>query len=361
MKLKKEIILKRNNNFYLDKESYQVLSMLYKPLISSESLNIYLSLYDASFKKTKITSLFLIDIISSDIIESKLELKLETLKEYRLIKLEEDSIELYKPYNLEQFKSNNLLNLLKNITSIEQYNYLINQTYKEEPILNNVDINKIQSKLKYIEPAKTSVLYSFLELKEIVSDIKNLDDLKELIDSISITYNYTLEDILKIIYETETDNIILKDKFIENAYKRYEFKKSLNKNIKPKEEDIDIIKYFKEYNPEKALAYGGRRISDADKKTLERLRNETNLSDELISLLVIYSLVTNNYKMHAFRFYEVISNDWMQKQIETLDEAYHYINTLYLDNNSNKKKKNESSEDWFNDMWKSIKEEQNDK
>jgi len=360
MKLDLNLSLKRNNDFYLDKESYQVLSMLYKPLISSDALNIYLSLYQASLSLTTISPVFLVDIISSDLKLDKIMLKLDTLKEYKLIKYSNTEIELYKPLDKENFKNQNLLVILKNLSSNEELNYILNEVYGTTFEIETKDTTKILSKVKYNESKKNKVPYSFTELTKHIDDISNLYELKDAIDSISTLYNYSLEDILKIIYEVEQDNHIDESLLIDASYNRYKSKQSLNKNIVKDSSDIDFINYFKEYNPEKALAYGGRRISDADKKTLERLKTETTLSDELISLLVIYSLVTNNYKMHAYRFYEVISEDWKNKNIETIDEAYHYINTLYMDNNKKTTKTTKSSEDWFNDMWKSVKEEQND-
>ena len=91
------------------------------------------------------------------------------------------------------------------------------------------------------------------------------------------------------------------------------------------------------------------------------MRNELKLKEDIISLLVCYSLSTNDNKLHPYAYYLKIKEDWDKNGIQTVEDAYLYINSLYT-NTSNKKlreSKDISSDEWFENFWKKAKEENN--
>ena len=57
--------------------------------------------------------------------------------------------------------------------------------------------------------------------------------------------------------------------------------------------------------------------------------------------------------MHTYNFYKTIIKDWKKKEIDNAKDAYYYISNLYEKN----KNKNISSEEWFDNYWKKVKEE----
>lgn len=358
MDLEYDLLIKKNNNFSLDKEDYQVLFIIYKPLLSSDSLDYYLSLYEVSSDK-KISSLLLNDILNNGYRDLDITKDfIEELEKVRLIKkiskynielyppmTKEDAIKYILPYTMSVISTKNL-NLIKDI-------FNITEVYpKDIRMMENIPYSV----------RKTTIPFSFNEFKSSLKDndiiISSSD--RFFYESISSIFNLNLLDMIQIMYEVEDIN---KDSLIDKCIKRRETRKEkeniINNTPLDYKERLDKLKDMK---PEDVLSSSIEHISDADLSIIDRLR-KLNLSEPLISLLVAYSLVINDNKMPSYNYFEKIANDWKNKKIKDIYEANDYIIKKKENRKSTKEKKDISYEDWLDNYykeWKKISEEQNE-
>lgn len=368
MENKESLIVKRNNMFILDSNDYQVLSMLYKPLINHSSLNIYSTLYMISLNENhvELKSLLFKDMTADDDIKNEsIAESIEKLSDVKLISLNNDKITLYPPYNGKAFFDSPLSSYLSVYTSKKHFNHLSNIfTGKEIKVISPLDNNLGDLSLK-LSPAtkENKVLFDFERFKSIVSsclEVKEED--KDFFTSLATLYSYSLDEMVSIYYDATDESSYDKDKILKVAYEKYAKKLLKEKRMESKvKKDEDYIEYFEKTSPETIIKNGTRRVSSADNKTLERMRTELNLSDPIITLLICYSLSTNENKMHPFVFYSKIKDDWQNNGITTVEDAYLYINSLYSTVRNKKQKESSeiSNEEWFENFWKKAKEEIN--
>ena len=359
----REIIIKRNNNFYLDSNDYQVLDMLYKPIIKVENINLYYSLYNLSldFFETKKDFLTLLDFLADDITSDIFEENLCILESVKLVKVVDSTIELFPCLNQTEFFESKLVCLLKdNIISISSFNYLAKRFYfKEIKVSESITLKELSKELKYKIRKNDRIDFSFESLKKSAKDSDILIDDSEMnfYNSLSLIYSLKLSDMLALIYEVEEDGKINKDTLILKAHDKY--KLTLDKNNRLKnysKSDDEKIDYFNNTKAEEI--FRNCSLSISDKNTIDTLRKEKHMSEGLLSLLISYSLATNGNKIHHISFFNKICDDWKEKNITTVKEALYYIDEFYKDDKKKKPyTKKESTEDWFDSYWDNIKKE----
>ena len=376
MENKESLIVKRNNMFILDSNDYQVLSMLYKPLINHNSLNIYSTLYMISLNDNhvELKSLLFKDMIADDDIKNEsIAESIEKLSDVKLLSLSDNEITLYPPYSGKAFFDSPLSEYLSVYTSKKHFNHLSNifalgEVNVKSPL--NNDLSLLSKTLKPYYSEKNNSLFDFDKFKSYISyPIINECD-KDFFCCLAYVFSFSLEDMVSIYNDSTDDESYEKEKILKVAYDKYtkNLLKEKRTNSKEKEDD-DNIQYLFSNNAKKYLNNLGLQMSMADSNTLYRMRNELNLSDAMILLLVSYSLSTNGNKMHPFVYYSKIIDDWKEKNIKTVEDAYLYIKSLYTteylkkDKNTYNKKQKESSEisneEWFENFWKKAKEEIN--
>ncbi|MCB9498355.1 MAG: DnaD domain protein [Bacillales bacterium] len=369
MEEKNRLSAKRKNNFILNSDDYRVLFLLYKMLFGSDTLNLYFTLYFLSVnqKDNDFSTLFLKDSMSEeDISDEKIKGFVKTLNLYRLLKEDAKSgYTLYPPYEGKEFFKTPLSICLKEYVAPSHYSYLLD-VFGSTDLKSDVFFHSPEETLKGFSfniREKKNTPFNFSEFKEAANkngyQIIDLD--ADFFISLANLFSLSLSDCLTILFETSNNNSYDKNMVLEKVLERnkiLEEKKARkeNKNI----EDEKYIDYFKANTPESILKAGTEnKVASADLKTIDRLRDEQSLPDELISVLISYSLVTAEGKMKSYNFFEKIALDWQKKNIKTAEDAYFYISSLY--NNKKIIKENEktqTSEEWFKDYWdKIIKEE----
>ncbi len=381
MSLPGYLVIKRNNNFKLDSYDYQVLFMLYKILIGPKAIDLYNTLYSISvdsFEK-KINMLFMKDAISDyNLNDDELEELFGFLTTLKLISIKKEvflennrfvwTIELYPPYNGRDFFylfDMSFSKQLKYRSSKFQFVSLMRKFLNEEievPDLKDDKERKLSSITKIIKPNKRKenmIPFSFGEFKEALKEFAVIkDEDKEFFTSVSNLYGYSLTEMMSLFYPCEENGVYDKDKFIRVAYNK--FNESKPEIIKTTDQaSLDHVKYFENAKLENVLiAKNVKKLSDADKNTLKRMREELLLPENFISLLITYSISTNNYKIHPFAYYKKICEDWESKNINTIEDAYFYICTLYS-REFKKEKPKISNAEWVDNYWNNF--EENDK
>ena len=248
---------------------------------------------------------------------------------------------------------------LKYRSSSFQFNSLLEKFVGEKldvPILSDENEKKLSSISKIIKPNKRKndmVPFSFDEFK---SELKEYTTIKEedraFFTNVACMYDFKLSEMMNILYRSEKDGSYDKELYIDNAYKHYKEKNP--KIIKSDDEKSkEHIEYFKKTTIQTLLEANKDKLSEADVNTIRRLYDELGLDDSFITLLIIYSLSTNNNKISAFKYYETIVNDWKDKKINTVEDAYYYICTLYS-REFKTKKIDMSNEEWVDNYWKNV-------
>jgi len=366
----KELIVKRNNNFYLDSKDYQVLLMLYKPLVGPRAIDFYETLFQVSNgkDKVKIEREYLIDILSDNYSNDYfINSYQEHLEKVRLLEFKNGNIELFPPVTGKEFFDSYLAGSLKGRTTQVHFNRLLEMFGIDKDTEIKMPDNKSLLNLKeYIDfnVRFDKMPYTFEDLIENQNgliDEKVIKENKTYINSVAILYDLKLSQVISLLDELDASKEgINKDSLIRVSYEKYN---NLNKNNKNRSND-DYIKFFRTNTAEMILNKNKKSLSLSDETCLSEIRKNYGISEELLALLVTYSLVTNKYKLHPYVFYEKVLNDWKENKIIDVENAYEYINSMYEDIKIKEqklfKKKGtipELSDNWFDEYIKKVKEE----
>ena len=362
------LTITRNNNFYLDSTDYHILETLYKPLIGPGAINYYLSLYEAScFKNPNtIDKVFVMDLISDNYLkEEVIDKFIGYLEDVKLLRFKDGSFELYPNYSAKEYFMLPFSMVLKANVSKTHFKQIKNRFNIDYEIQDTSEL-RLPIVLKDVSYKKgiENKNFDFLDFKNNILDIDKelLDDDQEFFMGVSKTFNFSTLDLISIMYEIDNnDGTYDKKSFLEKAYQKYTLKQEREERAKKKESsDDDKFLYFKENSAETILNYGKKMVSmsRADQDILKRMREELKLSEELISLLVSYSLATNERKLYPYNYFEKVALDWKNKDIKSVEDAYFYINELFVEKKP-KIKKEESVEDWFKEFIEKAKKEKN--
>lgn len=355
--------------------------MLYKILIGPKAIDLYNTLYSISkdvFEK-EITFAFLKEAISDYLLDNDtLEDLFGYLKTLKLIDVKGEydddhlflnwEITLYPPYSGEEFfKSFDMAfsKQLKYRSSKYTFKSLMRKFLSSDievpDLVSDKDkkLSSITKEIKFNKRKENMIPFSFGDFKKELEnyyDVKDED--RDFFNGIANIYKYSLTEMMNILYKCVDNDVLDKDKFIKEAYNKFanekpEFSKSSDDSSK------EHIAYFKKADIGIILSNKNiKRLSDSDKNTIIRLKDELHLSDSFIALLLVYSLSTNNNKLSAFKYYETIVNDWENKRITTIDDAYSYICSLYSREYKQSTPKL-SNQEWVDNYWNNF--EENDK
>lgn len=363
---KEEIALKRNNDFILDNLDYQILMMLYKPIIGEDALDFYFSLYQISYgiKSTTRTIVFVKDVISNDSITNEdLNNYKEILQNVKLIKLITlNNIELFPCYDKKEFFESALGSYLKSSISRAHFMYLTSRFYKEDKEINessDFGLDKLSLKIDYKTRKKDTIPFSFDEFRDAAYESGHNVDVHDrfFFESISSIYSLSLENMLTILFEvSDENNNYSKDDIIENSYNKFSIKREKeNKKNKLSKTDLELVEYFDGIKPEEVLSSKIKNISRSDLSIIDRLRGTLGLTEGEISLLLAYCLAINDNKLKPYNYFEKVATDWKNNNIENTLDAFYYISRYYEKKDKPKQyKEKETTEEWFDNYWDQI-------
>lgn len=359
----KKFKLVRNSDFHLNENDYAILNLLYKPIIGIEAYDLYLTMYSLLKEKSSDTfdSILLIDFMSHSNLKIDIKEGIKTLANFKLLRLKSSTeYELYPPYTLDEYIKSALYPYYLNETSSKEKEYVssvFKHNFNEE--IPALSLEELTKNISFKPKKHKTIPFSFEtfknDMKESGFEIKEEDE--SFFNSLSVIYDLNLDKMSRLFFEASGDTSYTKEDILlrlsENYIKKHERDIKLdNTSVSDKER----IEYLKNITPEKLLENSREgEIPAADLSIIERLREKRHLSDELITLLLAYSLATGDNKIKGYSFFEKISIDWKKRGINDIETAYLYITELYTKTNKENKTTNkQSSEEWFKSYWDEI-------
>ena len=330
------------NRTMLTENDRRLLTMLYQPIIVSNPVNLFLTLWMDLDKNEFMsieenhhhlmtsTSLSINEIIAA---REKLE-AVGLLKTFYKEKEEENNYiyELFSPLNPSEFFSHPILNIVLfnsvgkkeyekivdyfrvpriTLTDYEDITKSFNEVFTSTPSTtfeNNIQNIKTTNKLGLNTEniVDFELLISSLP-KETISEKTFTKEIKKLINDLSLIYNLSIEEI---------KNIILTSLIYQNQ------PEYLRSSISKDSKRAKMIYTFETISPYNYLKYknNGAKPTDRDLKIIENLRVDLELSPAVINVLIYYVLTVNNNKLNK-NLIETIASQWKRLNIETAEDA----------------------------------------
>lgn len=345
----------------------KVLTMLYQPIIGSNAISLYFSLW-SDLDKTEIMSrefthhhlITNMQLTINDIIESRERLEaIGLLKTY----IKKDNVnnyvyEMYSPLSPKEFFNHPILNVVLynnigkreyestinyfNIPSISLKEYdditktfddiFISKPYVFSDNFNENIKGKCKNDLVIDSKIDFNLLGSSFEGERILTN-----SLKELIISLAYIYNLETLEIERILKNSINDKgIVDKDAFRKACRNYYQFENNgklpgliyrnqpeyLRNPIGDISNRAKIIYQFETVTPYSFLKskYKGGEPTSRDLKLIENLMVDQGLKPGVVNVLIDYVLKINNHKLSR-SFVETIAGQWKRLNIETVEEA----------------------------------------
>ncbi|MBN2504781.1 MAG: DnaD domain protein [Bacilli bacterium] len=404
--------IRRNDRFVsyckgsISASDYQVLSLLYQPIIGNGAYTLYTVLTNLLDRQSLVSQ----EYVHADL-ESLLNEKLELIEKnrYRLEAIglletfyfdDHFAYELKMPLSAQSFVNDGVLG-----------QYLIAAVTKER-FLKLIQIFKLRSPSirKHIRMTK-----SFDEVFPAIhlTDSDNEADLRsdhpngslkinntnfdwrlfleslpsEFVDCSSITdalknkisnlnYVYGLNEIeMKdaVLKATDSDKQVSLTKLAVNARETFKLNRQSSPVSVPKSEPLqknlpnDPVEYFKTVTPEALLAeMGGGKVSTADLRIVERLLEEVGIDKGVLNVLLAYVARIKEGSLPTYAYFEKVSLDWLRNQVTSVEVAVDYVKHLISERTKSKESgqrktykkssqnKPEVKIDWLDDYIKSL-------
>lgn len=388
------------NKSILNDQDRRILTMLYQPIIGSNSINLFFTLWSyldklevMSLEYTHHNLMTSMKMRLEDIIESR-----EKLEAIGLIRtyIKKDNInnliyELYSPLTPYEFFNNPILSvsLYNNVGKVEyekvkEYFKIPRINLKEyeeiscnfSDVFETTNLNSFENMvddMKRVNINKLSII-SKIDLENAISlipeemfNIRSLTrDTKDLIYKISFIYNLDDEEVSELIRNSLTEKRTIDKKLLrENARKYYQFEHSgklpsiiyrnqpeyLRKIEGDTSNRAKMIYQFETTSPYDFLVnkHNGTKPTKNEYSILEYLLIDMNLKPGVVNVLLDYVLKINNNKLIK-GFIEVIAEQYSRLKIETVEDAMNLAEKEYKKNKKIKEKTKviEQKPEWFN-------------
>lgn len=395
------------NKTVLNDQDRKILTMLYQPIIGSNSISLFFTLW-SYLDKLELMSIECTHHHLMMSMRNRLEEIIEAREKLEAIGLirtyiKKDNInnyiyELYSPLNPYEFFNNPILSVslynnvgkveyekLKEYFKIPRFNLKeyedISCSFSDVFEVSNISsFENMTNDLKRININKLS-LVSKIDLENVLSlipdemlNIRSITrDTKDLIYKLSFIYNLDDDSMSELIRNSLSDKkTIDKNLLRENCRKYYQFENSgklpsiiyrnqpeyLRKPVGDTSNRAKMIYQFETTSPYDFLVskHSGNTPTKNEYKILEYLLIDMNLKPGVVNVLIDYVLKINNNKL-VKNFIELIAEQWSRSKIETVEDAMNFAEKEYKKNKNTKQtsKRIEQKPDWFN---KEIKKEE---
>lgn len=375
------------NKTITNDQDRRILTMLYQPLIGSDAINLYFTLWSYLDKS---------EILSCEWthhhLMASMRIRLESIAEARE-KLEAIGLvstfikrgdintyvyELYSPISAYDFFNNPILSLaLSNNIGQTEYEKVISyfrlpkitmEDYEDITCLfNDVFEPTITSPMEHIAEEikrrnkKDLQINSKLDLTAIIAMIPEemlnsrsiTKETKELIYKLSFVYSLDNDNTIELIKNSINERkIIDKDILKDNCRNFFKFEHSgklpslayknqpeyLRKTNSDKSNKDKMIYTFETTSPSDFICSKNSTgaITQTDKDILAYLLLELDLNPGVVNVLVDYVLKINNNKLNK-AFVEAIASQWGRSKIETVEEAMELAEKEYKNRHKDKK------------------------
>lgn len=387
------------NKTILHNSDRNILIMLYQPIIGSNAISLYNTLWSYLDK---------LEIMSSEWthhhLMGSLKLRLEEIIEAKellegigLIKtyykesnnLSNFIYELYSPMSAYEFLTNPILatSLHNNIGDLEyqrtikyfkncnidlsQYKDITSSFIETFEPLNQIQYDIICEDIRKSSKTKLEIT-SKIDMNELLSrfnnellDIKKINkEMKDLIYKLSFIYNLSNDDLEKIILDSINGREIDKELLRSSSRKYYQFENSgklptivyknqpedLRKKITDTTNKTKLIHQFETTSPYEFLhsKLNGGKPSKYDLSILEYLLLDLKLSPGVVNVLLDFVLKINNNKLSK-PYIEAISGTWKRSNIKTVEEAMDFALKERTTKRKVQNKKIETKPKWFDE------------
>lgn len=395
------------NKTTLSDKDRNLLFLLYQPIIGSQSISLYYTLWSYLDKMELLSNEWTHHHILRDMMISNNELmdarvKLEAIgliKTYvKKGNINSFVYELYSPISASEFINNPALNIaLLNAVGKLEYDRIIGFfkipkinlreyeditsrfsdvfAFSSEPINENLiyDIKKSNyRKLEILSKIDINTILEFIS-DEMLNKKSLTRETKDFLYKIAYIYNYDNDDMVELIRNSISDKHTIDKKLLqENANKYYRFDNlgklpSIIYKNQPeylRKENLDtsnrsrIIHMFETTSPYDFISskYKNSNPTSSDLAIISYLLIDLNLKPGVVNVLIDYVLKINNNKLIK-SFVEVIASQWSKSGIETVEDAMKIAEDEYKKKKNVTVKVNKKSSitpDWFN---KEIKED----
>lgn len=374
-----EAPIKFYSNFSLNNEDIRTINLLYLPLIGFESTTLY-SFLHTILNKVTLES----EIIDKPNLVNLLGLKVNTFNQ-ALAKLEGINLArtftsadltiviLLPPFTPKNFLKDTILgSYLYQIVGENWFNKLVKQfsippldlkDYKEitrtfgevfkEEINENyfkVDENISGRRPNHRNLTSNSDFDMDLFLSKI--DITNLkdgitDDFKKKITSICFVYNFSLEQMTNLFYDSiKDDGYFSYDILKKKAQSLYNFLHKFKEPVKNNSKEEKIAEALDNLKPEALLeSLIGENFPTILLQKINELYNNINLSPGLINLMII-KIYASKKSIPALSYFEKVAKSWQDNGIFTTYDAI--VKNVYKENKPKRKNKVDDIklEDW---------------
>ncbi len=396
--------IRRSDTFIVSGEGicssvdYQVLTLLYQPIIGTSAFNLYLTLLNLMDRQTLISE----EYLHADL-ESLLDRKLESVEQDRY-KLEaigllvtffvSDSFtyEIKLPLSARSFVNDGILGdyLTSAITKTRFKKILkvfkIKQTSKKQKYNISKAFNEVFKALDHYDQLQETNLISgqkqrfkslseydfnwrFFEesIPESVFEIAQLTKaIKLKIESLSYVYGLdelTMKDVLiKSLDENNQVNIEFLAKNSRYEYENNSQVKNTHTVIEKttvRNAPIDPVEFFKTISPIQLLEeLGDGMVSVADLRIVERLIDEVGLEPSVVNVMIAYIARTKDGVLPGFAFFQKVGQNWKRNHINTVELAMDFVKHLGSRKSNktyqNKNKPKDVEIDWLDEYIKNF-------
>ena len=367
------------NKTTLSDNDRNLLILLYQPLVGSQAISLYYTLW-AYLDKSELISnewthhhiLRDMMISNSEFIDAKVKLEAIGLIKtyYKSGNVNNYVYELYSPINASEFINNPLLNMaIANAVGKLEYERIVN--YFRIPKVNLKEYEDITSKfsdvfafsnismadnlmydIKKSNYRKLEIL-SKIDLNTIFSLISDemlnkksiTKDTKDFLYKISYIYNYDNDDMVELIRNSISEKHTIDKKLLqENAQKYYrydnmgklpsiiyknqpEYLRKENLDTSNRSRMIHLFETTSPYDFINSKCKTGNPTS-SDLAIISYLLIDLNLKPGVVNVLIDYVLKINNNKLIK-SFVEVIASQWSKAGIETVESAMELAESEY--------------------------------
>ena len=360
------------NKTILTENDRKILTMLYQPIIGSDSINLFFTLW-MDLDKNEFMSMeenhhHLMTSMSMPL--DRIVLAREKLEAIGLLKTfykeKEDSnnyvYELFSPISASEFFSHPILNIVLynsvgkaeyqritnyfkipriNINDYEDITKEFSEIFSSTPSTtfeNNIQNVKSNNSLGISLENKIDFDYLISSMpKETINEKTFTKDIRKLLNDLSWIYDLTIDELKNIILSSlNSKNMIDKTVLRKNARNYYQYQNNgklpsliyqnqpeyLRSPIGKDSKRAKMIYTFETVSPYNFLKSknNGAKPTDRDLKLIESLRLDLELQPAVINVLLDYALMVNNNKLNK-NFIEAIASQWKRLKIETAEEA----------------------------------------
>ena len=392
-----------NKSILTDKD-YKILSLLYKPIIGYQAVSLYETLRNdldnTEFSSNELNHHHLMSIMQLSLIEIlQAREKLEAIGLLKTYIKQTDTNNyvylLYSPLSAEEIFNHPILNIvLYSNLGKEEYNKLINlfkipkislKDYEEitssfDDVFSSVEKKTLDLNIEMNKYNSNDINISKgIDFDELISSIPNAEyndktfdkNIKKLINNLSFSYNLKTYELSGLVRGSLNERgYIDKEKLRKSARNYYQFehdnnlptllyKKQPEYLKKPTGDNSKwaaMVYTFENLTPYEFLKakYKGAEPTDRDKRLIESLMNDQQLSPGVVNVIIAYTLKTNDEKLTK-AYVETIAGQLKRLNVETVEEAmrvtekeHKKLNKLTNKKPSTKKQsKEENLPNWF--------------